>query len=150
MYALNLNTHLAADDGLEPLAPMPAVRRATHRTAGPAVAAAGGVLLAALIALAGPFAASLVLALGGTAALVYLGTAMVSGSWRAAALDLGAAFTAAAVAATAAGPAVSALLVHALWGILRGACPKAAPGHRFAGSWAAFHASAALLLGFGI
>lgn len=150
MYTLNLNTQLAADDGLEPLAPMPAVRLATRRALGPAGAAAGGVLLAALIALAGPFAASLVLALGGTAALVYLGTAMVSGSWRAAALDLSAAFTAAGIAAAAAGPAVSALLVHALWGILRGACPNAAPGRRFAGSWAAFHATAALLLGFGI
>lgn len=151
MFALNWTRELITNDGLEAMAPLPATRPldvAPHALA-PIAGAAGGVIAAALILLTGAMATPLTLALGGTAALLYLGTAMVSGQRGAALLDLGAAATAAGVAMLAAGPPASALLVHAVWGILRGAQPAAAPGRRFAASWAAFHASAALLLGVG-
>ncbi len=157
MHALNLNwtREFTADDGLEALAPLsraalePTRVTATHAGRGPAIAALAGLLIAVLIMLAAPFTASLVLALGGAAAFVYLGTALVSARLDAATLDLGAAAAAIGLAVTGAGPAVSVLLVHVVWGVLRGALPGAAPGRRFAASWAAMHAVAALLLGFG-
>lgn len=155
MYALNWIRDLAADDGLAPLAPFAprahtrAAVQAVCSTWAPAAAGGAGVLIASLIMLAGPFAASLILALGGSAGFVYLGTALLSGRVGVAALDLGAAVAAIGIAVAAPEPAVSALLVHAVWGILRGALPGAAPGWSFAASWAAFNATAALLLGFG-
>ena len=155
MYALNWTRDLTVDDGLAPLAPidprahMAATGRVLHEALAPVTAAVGGVFVAMLLIMTGPFADTLAVALGGTAALVYLGTALISGRPGAAALDLGAATATAWIALAAAGPAVSVLLVHVVWGILRGAWPGAAPGRRFAVSWAAFHATAALLLGFG-
>ena len=156
MYALNWNRDFTAEDGLVALAPFDphagtagALRGAVHSSWAPAVAGGGGVVVAALIMLAGPFAGPLVLALGGSAGFVYLGTALVSGRLGVAAFDLGAAVAAIGIAVAAPGPAISALLVHAVWGILRSALPGAAPGRCFAASWAAFHATAALLLGFG-
>jgi hypothetical protein len=156
MHALNLDwPREFADDGLEALAPVsrPSVTHtrnsAAPATRGPAAAAMAGVLIAVLAMLAAPFTAPLVLALGGAAGLLYLGTAMVSGRLDAAALDLAAAAAAIGVAVTGAGPAVSALLVHVVWGVLRGALPGASPGRCFTASWAAMHAMAALLLGFG-
>lgn len=155
MYALNHTWEHAGDDGLEPLAPFhPAThgntaRRAIHGAWAPAGGATAGVLIAVLFLLTRPFASTLVLAMGGTAAFVYLGTALVSGRPGAASLDLGAALTAFGVALAAVGPAVSALLVHVVWGILRGASHGTAPGRSFAAAWAALHATAALLLGFG-
>lgn len=156
MYALTCwKTDFTADDGLEVLAP---VASASPTSAGidtvmeawrPAGGAALGVALAVLITFAGALAGPLTLALGGGAAFVYLGTAMISGRAGAAALDLAAAVAAVWLALAAAGPAVSALLVHVVWGVLRGACPDAAPGRSFAMSWAAMHAVAALLLGLG-
>lgn len=155
MYALNWNRDFTADDGLAPLASSntrpraPGAALAMQTAWAPAAAGGAGVLIAVLIMLAGPFAGPLVLALGGSAGFVYLGTALVSGRAGVAALDLGAAVAAIGIAVTAPGPAVSALLVHAVWGILRGALPGASPGRSFAASWAALHATAALLLGFG-
>lgn len=155
MYALNWTRDLAMDDGLEPLAPidppaqMAATGRVVHGALAPVTAAMGGVLVAMLVIMTGPFATTLAVALGGTAALVYLGTALLSGRPGVAALDLAAATATIWIALAAAGPAVSVLLVHVVWAILRGAWPGAAPGRRFAASWGAFHATAALLLGFG-
>ena len=155
MHALNWTPDLPMDDGLEPLAPidpraqMAATGRVLHGALAPVTAAVGGVLVAMLVIMTGPFANTLAVALGGTAALVYLGTALVSGRPAVAALDLAAATATTWIALAAAGPAVSVLLVHVLWAILRGAWPGAVPGRRFAASWAAFHATAALLLGFG-
>jgi hypothetical protein len=155
MYALNWTRDLAMDDGLEPLAPidppaqMAATGRVLHGALAPVTAAMGGVLVAILVIMTGPFADTLAVALGGTAALVYLGTALVSGRPAVAALDLAAATATTWIALAAAGPAVSVLLVHVLWAILRGAWPGAAPGRGFAASWAAMNAMAALLLGFG-
>jgi len=155
MYALNWTRNLPVDDGLEPLAPVnafahaPSAARAMHGAWGPAAAAMAGLVIAVLVMLTGDLAAPLILALGGTAAFAYLGTALLSGRVGVAALDLTAAVAAAGIALAGAGPAVSALLVHVVWGILRGAWPGAAPGRGFAASWAALHATAALLLGFG-
>jgi hypothetical protein len=158
MYALNWSRASNIDDGLEPLAPLPAqvaapggekMGETARQTLAPAYAAAGGALAAALILLTGPFAPALTMALGGAAALAYLGTALIAARAGAAALDLGAAAGAAATAMLALGPAVSALLVHAVWGILRSSGPAIAPGRCFAMSWAAFHATAALLLAVG-
>jgi len=155
MHALNWTRELAPHDGLEPLAPitpaahLAASERVVHGALAPVTAAMGGVLVAMLVIMTGPFADTLAVALGGTAALVYLGTAAISGRPGVAALDLAAATAATWIALAAAGPAVSVLLVHVVWAILRGAWPGAAPGRRFAVSWAAFHATAALLLGFG-
>lgn len=155
MYALNWTREFTADDGLEPLAPFTAstpVQAATQSTPGAwtvAAAALGGLLIAVLIMLAGPFARPLVLALGGAAGFIYLGTALISGRAGPAALDLAAAIATLGIVVAAAGPAVSALLVHVVWGVLRGAWPGAAPGRDFATAWAALHATAALFLGFG-
>ena len=153
MYALNWTRDVTVDDGLEPLAPFarPAVAPAGALPGSwaPATAALGGLLIAVLIMLTGPFAQPLVLALGGGAAFVYLGTAMISGRPGAAALDLAAAVASAGVALAATGPVAGALLVHVVWGVLRGASSDAAPGRSFATSWAALHATAALFLGFG-
>jgi hypothetical protein len=153
MYALNWTREFTADDGLEPLSPLPlpaAAPALPERTAWvPAVAALGGLAIAVLIMLTGPLAQPLVLALGGTAGFVYLGTALISARPGAAALDLVAAAASAGIALAAAGPAASVLLVHVVWGVLRSARPEAAPGRVFATSWAALHATAALFLGFG-
>ena len=161
MYALNLNwtREIDADDGLEALAPIslaapgPARMRTAHAghgsAAGAMAGAMAGVLVAVLTMLAAPMTPALVLALGGAAGFVYLGTALVSGRLDAALLDLVAAGAAIGIAVTGTGPAVSALLVHVVWGVLRGALAGAAPGRRFTTSWAAMHAVAALLLGFG-
>jgi hypothetical protein len=155
MYAYSCWKTDAADDGLEALAPVAAVPRTAAGIETlvdawrPAGGAAIGVGLAVLITLAGALAESLILALGGAAAFVYLGTALISGRAGAAMLDLTAAVAAAWLALAATGPAVSVLLVHVVWGVLRGAWPGAAPGRSFAMSWAAMHAVAALLLGLG-
>lgn len=151
MYALNWSREITADDGLEGLAPLPAARplNAARHALAPVAGMAGGVIAAALILLSGTLTGPLTLALGGTAAIVYLGTALISGRRGAALLDLSAAIAAAWIAMLAIGPAASALLIHAVWGILRGAQPGVAPGRRFAAAWAAFHATAALLLGVG-
>jgi hypothetical protein len=150
MYALNFNWHprSATDDGLEALAPHPQAP-AVVRGGVPAAAAVAGIGVAVLITLTGAFAESVILALGGTGALLYLGTAMVAGRAGPALLDLSAAVAALWVAVAAAGPAISVLLVHVIWGVLRGALPGAAPGRNFAAAWAAMNAMAALLLGFG-
>jgi hypothetical protein len=154
MYALNFNWHQrsATDDGLEALAPVRASQpRAPAMARGgvPAAAAVGGIGIAVLITLTGAFAESMILALGGTAALLYLGTAMVAGRAGPALLDVSAAVGALWVAVAATGPAISVLLVHVIWGVLRGAWPGTAPGRTFAAAWAAMNAMAALLLGFG-
>jgi hypothetical protein len=144
-----------ADDGLEAIAPLAAIPRTSAGIEAlvdcwrPAGGAALGVGLAVLISLAGVYAEPLILALGGAAAFVYLATALISGRAGPAALDLTAATAAAWLALAATGPAVSALLVHVVWGVLRGAWPGVAPGRSFAMSWAAMHAVAALLLGLG-
>lgn len=157
MQALNLNwtRESTLDDGLEALAPLthaapgPARARAALAGHGPAAGVMAGVLIAVLTMLAAPMTQPLVLALGGTAAFVYFGTALVAGRLAAALLDLAAAGAAISIAVAGAGPAVSALLVHVVWGVLRGALAGASPGRRFTTSWAAMHAVAALLLGFG-
>ncbi|HRP86733.1 MAG TPA: hypothetical protein PLS34_04340 [Gammaproteobacteria bacterium] len=163
MQALNLNLNwtreLTADDGLDALSPLapvavavavePARARAARAGLGPATGAMAGVLVAVLAMLAAPMTQPLIFALGGAAGFVYLGTALVSGRLDAALLDLAAAAAAIGIAVTAAGPAVSVLLVHVVWGVLRGALVGAAPGRRFTTCWAAMHAVAALLLGFG-
>jgi hypothetical protein len=153
MYTPNWLYASQADDGLEPLAPVPAAAPSTPgitaQALAPVLAAASGVLIAALILLTGAPAPTLTIALGGAAALAYLGTALLAARPGVAVLDLGAALGAAGLAIFATGPAVSALLVHAVWGILRGSGSGAAPGRCFATSWAAFHATAALLLGVG-
>lgn len=159
MHALNLNwtREFTADDGLEALAPLSRATREPSRVVaapdgrGPAAAAVAGLLIAVLAMLAAPFTGPLVLALGGAAAFVYLGTALVSARLDAAMLDITAAVAAIGIAVTGAGPVISVLLVHVVWGVLRGALPGgASPGRRFAASWAAMHAVAALLLGFGV
>jgi hypothetical protein len=157
MHAVPFNwpQRYALDDGLEALAPLapglPASNPAIARRAVwvPAAAAVAGIIVAVLITLSGSMAHPLVLALGATAAFLYAGTAMISAHPGAAALDVAAAVAAVGIAVTGAGPAVSVLLVHVVWGLLRGAWPGRAPGRRFAAAWAAFHATAALLLGFG-
>jgi hypothetical protein len=155
MYALNRTWDVPSDDGLEPLAPFqpvahaPSVGHAMDGAWGPIAGAMTGVLIAALVMITGPFAVPLVYALGGTAAFAYLGTALVSARPGIALLDLAAAVIAIGITLTATGPVVSVLLVHVVWGIRRGAWPGAVPGRGFAMSWAAMHAMAALLLGFG-
>jgi hypothetical protein len=155
MYALNWTWDFSSEDGLEPLAPFqpathaPSVGREMHGAWGPVAGAMTGVLIAALLMITGPFAVPMIYALGGTAAFAYLGTALVSARLGLALLDLAAAVAAVGITLTATGPAVSVLLVHVVWGILRGAWPGAVPGRGFAMSWAAMHATAALLLGFG-
>ncbi len=81
MVALNWTRDLAADDGLEGMAPLPATRPlgVSQHALAPIAGAAGGVIAAALILLTGAMVTPLTLALGGTAAILYLGTAMVSG-----------------------------------------------------------------------
>lgn len=153
MYALNWTRDFTTDDGLEPLGPLPSLAVAPAHPVqaawAPAVAALGGLAIAVLLMLTGPHAPSLVMALGGTAAFIYFGTALVSGHPGAAALDLAAAVATFVIVLAAAGPPVTALLVHVVWGILRGAWPGAAPGRAFVTSWTALHATAALFLGFG-
>lgn len=155
MYALNWTLDFTADDGLEPLAPLsPPMQgslpvRPAYAAAGVFGAATSGLLIAVLVTLTGAQAPSLVLALGGVSGFMYLGTALVSGRPGPATLDLLTAGATFAIVLTAAGPAVTALLVHVVWGILRGAWPAAAPGRSFATCWAALNATAALLLGFG-
>jgi hypothetical protein len=154
MYALNFRCppDSVAHDGLEALAPIRApVRQTVARPRGGrlATAAVAGVGIAILITLSGAFAEPLILALGSASAFLYLGTAAISGRMGPAALDVSAAVAAIWIAVAASGPAISVLLVHVVWGVLRGAWPGVAPGRSFAASWAALNAMAALLLGFG-
>jgi hypothetical protein len=154
MYALNFRCppEPVPYDGLEALAPVQVpLRRNVARSRGGRLAAAAvvGVGIAVLITLAGTFAAPLILALGGASAFLYLGTAAISGRVWPALLDLSAGVAAIWIAISATGPAISVLLVHVVWGVLRGALPGVAPGRSFAASWAAMNAIAALLLGFG-
>jgi hypothetical protein len=150
MQTLNWADGFASYDGLEPLAPVPAPAPDVLRIAGgaltPLAAAAGGVVAAALITLTGA-PGLLAAALGGTAALLYLGTALLARRHASRLIDLLAAVTAVGIAVAAPAAAISALLVHTLWGTLRGAWPEESPGRHFAMAWAAFHATAALLLG---
>lgn len=154
-FPFNWPPRHALDDGLEAIAPLasgpPASTLALAPPAlwAPAAAAAAAVLVAVLVTLSGAMATPLVLAMGATAAFLYVGTATLSAHPGAAALDVAAAVAAVGVAVTGAGPAVSVLLVHVVWGLLRGAWPGKAPGRHFVAAWASFHATAALLLGFG-
>jgi hypothetical protein len=156
MFAFNGYRDCLADDGPEPIPPLAQVGaargslRGFRDIQGPLAGVIAGGLIAILLLLAGPAAQALVLALGGTAALLYLGTALLSGRRIVMALDLGAAAAAAGIALAAPSPAVTVLLVHVVWGILRGSWPEAAPGRRFATAWAALNASAVLLFGLGM
>lgn len=114
----------------------------------PMAAAVGGVLAAVLIGLAGAAADALLPAFGGTTALVYLGTAISSARRGVSMFDIGACIVAIGTAIAVPGFAVGTLLVHTAWGVLRGAATSAPPGRCFAAAWAAFHATAALLLSF--
>jgi hypothetical protein len=149
MKALDWNRPYTGYDGLEALAPSPQTIRlpAVDCALAPTAAAAAGVLAAALILLSGNAAGGLIAALGGVSALLYLGTALLAARTAPALLDLTAGIAALVVSVSQPAAAVSGLLVHAVWGILRGAWPGIAPGRRFAASWAAFHATAGLLLG---
>jgi hypothetical protein len=151
MQALDWTRDSSTYDGLEPLAPMPAqIALPSARFAlTPMVGAAAGGITAILISLFGSFGNVLIATLGGTAALLYLGTAMVSGRRAPALFDFGTAGVAAGLAISATAPAIAPLLVHAVWGILRGTWSGVAPGRRFSAAWAAFFATAALLLGVG-
>ncbi|MEJ2515376.1 MAG: hypothetical protein P8080_09020 [Gammaproteobacteria bacterium] len=108
---------------------------------------AAGVLATAALRLAGPAGELALQALAGTAALVYLGTAVISGRPGVALLDLA---TAALVVGLAAGTAVNAstvMMVHVLWGILRGPMAPAGSGRTFTSAWSLFFAAVALLAG---
>ncbi len=139
-------------DALEMLLPGPAQFLMVFAavTLAPLAATAGGVLAAVLIGLSGSTAETLVPVIGGTTALVYLGTAMVAARRGASSFDLGTAAVTAAAAIAMPGFAVGTLLVHTAWGVLRGVATTAPPGRCFAAAWAAFHGTAALLLSFSI
>lgn len=146
MQALDWTRPITTDDGMEALAPFPAVKwpEAVCRAAGPLGWLASGVMLAIAVRLAGAAGESALLALGGTAALLYLGTAALAARPLAILLDLAAATSAVTLAVQ--GQAHAALLTHVLWGLLRGSLRDAPPGRRFANGWAALNASAAMLL----
>lgn len=86
-------------------------------------------------------------ALGGTAALLYLGTATLSASPVAAAVDVSAAVVTLALAISASDAAALAVvfLAHALWGILRSALDTDPP-HGLTGNWSTFGTSIAILV----
>lgn len=112
---------------------------------GPATWLAVAVCASVILRLSGAGDAG-VMALAGTASLVYLGTAVLSGRVSIAGLDLVAAGLTASMACGLAEPA-TALVGHALWGALRASAGAAAPGRRFAIGWSVTWAAMALLLG---
>ena len=148
MQAIEWTRRVAPSDGLEPLAPTPAhvaLRPAVWGAPAPLLWVAAGILATVGLRLveAGP---EVVAAFAATAALIYLGTAAISGSRVAAALDSAAAVLAVGLVVAGPGPAEATLMVHALWGVLRASLRDAPPGRSFARNWAAFHATASLLL----
>ncbi len=86
-------------------------------------------------------------ALGGTAALVYLGTATLSTSPTIALVDITAAVVTVVLAcgATDAATLAVAFLGHALWGILRTALDTDPP-HGLTGNWSTFSTATAILV----
>ncbi len=108
---------------------------------------AAAVLVTAGLRLAGPAGELGFNALAGTAALLYLGTAAISGRPGIALFDLA---TAGLVMGLAAGSTVgvtSVMMVHVLWGLLRGTAAGAAPGRAFTSAWSLFFGAVALLAG---
>jgi len=118
-----------------------------ERALGPAWWLASSVLVTIMLRLAGVAGEEAIMALAGSAALVYLGTAAVAGRLGLAALDLAAAVVSAGLAIGGqVGPA-TVMMVHVLWGALRASAGPAGPGRRFAAGWSIFFGASALLLG---
>ena len=111
-------------------------------------AAAAALLALAVISLAGSAAVNLFTVIGATAALLYIGAAIVSGRPLVAALDLCAGVATIGIAVTATQPLLPMLIVHLLWGGFRQGWPAASPGRSFVAGWTAFYGAAALLLVF--
>jgi hypothetical protein len=150
MYALELNRRIAVEDSLESLAASPARSAAPRleKALAPAWWLAAAVIVTAALKLGGTAASEAFAALAGTAALVYLGTAMVSGQLKTAALDLTAATVTAGLAIGGAAPA-TVLIAHALWGALRSSLTAAGPQRQFPVGWSIFFAASALFASLG-
>jgi hypothetical protein len=150
MYALELSRPIPVDERLESLAASPARNAAPRleKALAPAWWLAAAVIVAAAMQLGGTAASEAFAALGGTAALVYLGTAMVAGQLRATALDLTAAIVTAGLAISGATPA-TVFIAHALWGAMRSSLTTAGPERRFPVGWSIFFAASALFASLG-
>ena len=146
MLALDCTHRIAVDDGLDALAlaPTRTVRPRLDRALGPALWLAAAVAVAVVLRLAGGAGDLAAGALAGTAALVYLGTAVTSGRPGIALLDLSAALAAGGLAVSGAAPA-TVMGVHVLWGALRAGWNGS--GGSLATGWAAFFGAQAVLLG---
>ena len=114
----------------------------------PGLAATVFLMVATSLA-AGPAAAEVLRVLGATLAVLYVGTALVSGSATLALFDLAALAAAVTLGLVAEAPE-AAYLVHVLWGTVRLSTPAAEPGRGFLSNWATFSGSAALVMVLGI
>ena len=134
MYAQNYFRHVAIDPPRE--SPANAAARievpGLERALGPTWWLAASVLVTVVLRLTGVAGEEAIMALAGSASLVYLGTAAVAGRLGPAALDMAAALVSAGLAmGGAVGPA-TVMMVHVLWGALRASAGPAGPGRRFA------------------
>lgn len=118
-----------------------------ERALGPAWWLVASVLVTVVLRLAGVAGEEAIMALAGSASLIYLGTAAIAGRPGAAALDLAAAVVSAGLAMGGAVTPATVMMVHVLWGALRASAGPAGPGRRFAAGWSVFFGASALLLG---
>lgn len=118
-----------------------------ERALGPAWWLASSVLMTVMLRLAGVAGEEAIMALAGSASLVYLGTAAIAGRLAPAALDLVAAAMSAGLAISGAVGPATVMMVHVLWGALRASAGPSGPGRRFAAGWSIFFGASALLLG---
>lgn len=124
-------------------------RRACSRLTASLVRVVPGLALAVVLFSTAQLAGSgaLLAALAGTSALLYVGTALVSGSLVRAALDMGAGVTAFVLAYQAGGyeTVAAAYLVHGLWGTVRSAL-GGEPARELITNWTALNSTMALLV----
>lgn len=120
--------------------------RELERLLAPARWLALAVAVAVALRLAGPAGGDAVMALAGTASLLYLAMAATAGGRLVALLDLAALAASGLALAAGVGPS-SLMMVHVLWGALRMSLPAGRGERRFAAAWSTFFAASALLLG---
>lgn len=148
MFALDRSCRLCVHDAT--LSPLSAGVRGTLARAAQVLAPARWLALAVVVAvvlrLAGAAGEEAVMALAGTASLLYLATAAVSGMRFVALLDLAALSAVGLALIVGEGPA-SVMMVHVLWGALRMSLADGEGERRFAVAWSIFFAASALLLG---